>query len=59
LGGDAFEIRSATLDRDSLVVDAGLDWRFSEDHVLGVGYTGEIADNRQLHGVQGEWTLRF
>ncbi|WP_248769463.1 autotransporter domain-containing protein [Pseudomonas sp. MWU12-2345] len=59
LGGDAFEIRSATLDRDSLVVDAGLDWRFSENHALGVGYTGEIADNRQLHGVQGEWTLRF
>lgn len=59
LGGDAFEIRSATLDRDSLVVDAGLDFRLSEDHVLGVGYTGEIADNRQLHGVQGEWTLRF
>ncbi len=59
LGGDGFEIRSATLDRDSLLVDAGLDFKLSEDHVLGVGYTGEIADNRSLHGVQGEWTLRF
>ncbi|WP_191489086.1 autotransporter domain-containing protein [Pseudomonas sp. FEN] len=59
LGGGGFEIRSARLDRDSLVLDAGLDLRLSGDHSMGVGYTGEIADNRHLHAVQGEWRLRF
>ena len=59
LAGGSFETRSATLDRDSLVVDAGLDFRLSGDHSMGVGYTGEIAENRRLHAVQGEWTLRF
>ncbi|NWD77088.1 autotransporter domain-containing protein [Pseudomonas gingeri] len=59
LNDDSFKIKSAALDRDSLVLEAGLDLRLSPRQNLGVGYTGEVGGNSRNHGVMGQWTLAF
>jgi len=49
----------APLDRDSLLVDAGLDLGLSAKHTLGVGLTGEIGTDSRNHGVTGQWRMSF
>jgi outer membrane autotransporter protein len=58
-GGRNYTVTGAPLDRDSLMVDAGLDLRLSPRHTLGVGYNGEIASDNRSHGVTGQWRMAF
>ena len=58
-GGKNFSVSGAPLDRDSLLVDAGLDLGLSANHTLGVGLTGEIGTDSQNHGVTGQWRMSF
>ncbi|MEO4014909.1 autotransporter outer membrane beta-barrel domain-containing protein [Pseudomonas rossensis] len=58
-GGKNFTVSGATLDRDSLLVDAGLDLGLSAKHTLGVGLTGEIGTDSRNHGVTGQWRMSF
>ncbi|WP_248799080.1 autotransporter outer membrane beta-barrel domain-containing protein [Pseudomonas sp. MWU13-2105] len=55
----AFKVKGAALDRDSLLLEAGLDLNLSPSQSLGVGYTGEIGGNSRKHGVMGQWKLTF
>ena len=54
-----FKVQGAALDRDSLLLDAGLDLKLSPSQNLGVGYTGEVSSNQRNHGVMGQWRLTF
>ncbi|WP_426155130.1 autotransporter outer membrane beta-barrel domain-containing protein [Pseudomonas sp. TSRC2-2] len=58
-GGKRFEVNGATLDRDSLSLDAGLDLGLSAAHTLGVGLTGELGDDSRTYGVSGQWRMAF
>ncbi len=58
-GGKNFTVSGAPLDRDSLLVDAGLDLGLSAKHTLGVGLTGEIGTDSRNHGVTGQWRMSF
>ncbi|VVQ29341.1 autotransporter domain-containing protein [Pseudomonas fluorescens] len=58
-GGTAFSIDGSSLDRDSLVLEAGLDVGISARHTLGVGYSGEIGSNSRNHGLIGQWQMSF
>ncbi|MGH8333727.1 MAG: autotransporter outer membrane beta-barrel domain-containing protein [Pseudomonas sp.] len=58
-GGKNFTVSGAPLDRDSLLVDAGLDLGLSAKHTLGVGLTGEIGTDSRNHGVTGQWRMNF
>jgi outer membrane autotransporter protein len=58
-GGKNFTVSGASLDRDSLQVDAGLDLGLSAKHTLGVGLTGEIGTDSRNHGVTGQWRMSF
>lgn len=58
-GGKNFTVSGAPLDRDSLLVDAGLDLGLSAKHTLGVGLTGEIGTDSRNHGVTGQWRMAF
>ncbi|MGF6516647.1 subtilase-type serine protease [Pseudomonas sp. BT76 TE3572] len=58
-GGKNFTVSGAELDRDSLLVDAGLDLGLSAKHTLGVGLTGEIGTDSRNHGVTGQWRMSF
>ena len=59
VGGTAFNVDGSSLDRDSLVLEAGLDIGISARHTLGVGYSGEIGSNSRNHGLIGQWQMSF
>lgn len=58
-GGTAFSVDGSSLDRDSLVLEAGLDMGISARHMLGVGYSGELGSNSRNHGLIGQWQMSF
>ncbi|KAF1022337.1 MAG: Extracellular serine protease [Pseudomonas sp.] len=59
MGGTAFNVEGTALDRDSLLLEAGLDVGVSARHTLGVGYSGEIGSNSRNHGLIGQWQMSF
>ena len=59
LGGSAFNVEGSALDRNSLVLEAGLDIGVSARQTLGVGYTGDIGSNSRNHGLLGQWQISF
>jgi subtilase-type serine protease len=58
-GGNNYPVYGAELDRNSLLVDAGLDLGVSANHSVGVGLTGEIGSDSRNHGVMGQWRMAF
>jgi subtilase-type serine protease len=59
LGGSAFNVEGSALDRDSLMVEAGLDIGLSARHTLSVGYNGELGSNSRNHALMGQWQMSF
>ncbi|PTT32741.1 autotransporter domain-containing protein [Pseudomonas sp. HMWF021] len=59
VGGTAFNVDGSALDRDSLVLEAGLDVGISARHSLGLGYSGEMGSNSRNHGLVGQWQMNF
>lgn len=59
LGSDDFKVEGSALDRDSLMVEAGLDIGLSARHTLSVGYNGEFGSNSRNHGWMGQWQMSF
>ncbi|MFJ5256392.1 autotransporter domain-containing protein [Pseudomonas sp. NPDC088414] len=59
VGGTAFNVDGSALDRDSLVLEAGLDVGISARHSLALGYNGEIGSNSRNHGLIGQWQMSF
>ncbi|WP_259699645.1 autotransporter outer membrane beta-barrel domain-containing protein [Pseudomonas frederiksbergensis] len=58
-GGNNYTVYGAELDRNSLLVDAGLDLGVSANHSVGVGLTGEVGSDSRNHGVMGQWRMAF
>ncbi|QHG64676.1 autotransporter outer membrane beta-barrel domain-containing protein [Pseudomonas putida] len=58
-GGDAFSVEGSAIDRDSLLIEAGLDLGLSARQSIGVGYSGELGSNSRNHAVVGQWQLKF
>ncbi|AZF66897.1 autotransporter domain-containing protein [Pseudomonas sp. LBUM920] len=58
-GGTAFNVEGSALDRNSLLLEAGLDVGLSARHSLGLGYTGEIGSNSRNHALVGQWQMSF
>jgi outer membrane autotransporter protein len=59
LGGSAFSVEGTALDRDSLMVEAGLDLGISAHHTLSLGYNGELGSNSRNHALMGQWQMSF
>lgn len=54
-----FLVVGAPIDRDSLVVEAGLNWQVSEKVAVGLMYDGAIGQRDQEHTVRGSLSVRF
>ncbi|RON21824.1 hypothetical protein BK660_09600 [Pseudomonas brassicacearum] len=52
-------VDGSSLDRDSLVLEAGLDLGISARHSVGIGYSGEIGNNSCNQGLIGQWQMSF
>lgn len=58
-GGNAFSVEGAALDRNSLLVEAGVDLGLSAGQSLGLGYSGEMGSDAQNHALLVQWQARF
>jgi outer membrane autotransporter protein len=58
-GGSAFDVYGSNLDRDSMMLEGGLDLGLSRSQSVGLGYTGEVGSNGRNHGWQAQWRLSF
>lgn len=58
-GGNAFSVEGTALDRDSMLLEAGLDLGISATQSLGVSYSGEQGSKAQNHGLVLQWQSRF
>ena len=54
--GTAFTVAGVPIARNSALVEAGFDWRFSPWAKLGLAYQGELAANAQSHAIKGAFT---
>jgi outer membrane autotransporter protein len=57
--GRPFSVAGASIDRDSLVVEAGVNWAVARDVTLGVSYSGAIGARDQEHTFRAGLTIRF
>ncbi|MEG5262876.1 autotransporter domain-containing protein [Pseudomonas sp. JDS28PS106] len=58
-GGDAFSVEGSALDRDSLLVEAGLELGVSARQSVGLGYNAELGSNSRNHAIVGQWQMKF
>ncbi|WP_244471379.1 autotransporter outer membrane beta-barrel domain-containing protein [Rhizobium ecuadorense] len=58
-GGEAFTVAGVALAENAFVLDVGLDFDLSEGSALGIGYSGQVADNAQQHGVRAALSMKF
>lgn len=57
--GRPFLISGAPIDKDSLVVEAGLNWEVSKTVTLNVTYSGTMGRRDQEHTIRGGLNIRF
>ncbi|MFL5179128.1 MAG: autotransporter domain-containing protein [Microvirga sp.] len=58
-GALPFVIAGAPIARDSLVAEAGLDYRIGQTAALGVSYAGALAQDAQDHTFKGRFEIQF
>ncbi|WP_395398009.1 autotransporter domain-containing protein [Novosphingobium sp. BL-8A] len=58
-GGNSFVVDGAPLSRDSINLDAGIEWRATSALSLGAGYTGSLGTRGEDHGVRASASFRF
>jgi subtilase-type serine protease len=58
-GGSAFSVEGSALDRNSLLLEAGLDFGITAAQSIGVAYSGEKGSQTQVHAVIAQWQLTF
>jgi outer membrane autotransporter protein len=58
-GGIGFAVAGVPIDRNSLVAEAGVDWRISDQVIVSLNYIGAIGSQAQDHGVKGAIAVRF
>lgn len=58
-GGKTYTVEGIELDRDSLLLEAGLDLAVSPRHTLGVSYQGETGQDNRNGALMGQWRMMF
>ncbi|QGA52865.1 autotransporter domain-containing protein [Pseudomonas brassicacearum] len=58
-GGNTYIIEGVELDRDSLLLKAGLDLAVSPRHTLGLNYRGETGQDNRNGALMGQWRMMF
>ncbi|WP_245456112.1 autotransporter outer membrane beta-barrel domain-containing protein [Rhizobium leguminosarum] len=58
-GGDAFTVAGVPVAENAFVLDAGLDFDLTESSILGIAYSGQIADNARQHGAKATLSVKF
>jgi len=59
VAGSSFLTAGVPIARDSLVVEAGLDYRVARAAKIGISYAGALSDRAQDHAVKGQFEMQF
>lgn len=57
--GNTYTVEGVELDRDSLLLEAGLDLAVSPRHTLGLSYRGETGQDNRNGALMGQWRMMF
>ncbi|MEN2395046.1 autotransporter outer membrane beta-barrel domain-containing protein [Pseudomonas halotolerans] len=57
--GKSYTVEGVELDRDSLLLEAGLELAVSPQHTLGVSYMGEAGQDNRNGALTGQWRMMF
>ncbi|WP_245150883.1 autotransporter outer membrane beta-barrel domain-containing protein [Pseudomonas fluorescens] len=57
--GNTYTVEGVELDRDSLLLEAGLDLAVSPRHTLGLNYRGETGQDNRNGALMGQWRMMF
>jgi outer membrane autotransporter protein len=58
-GSSTYRIKGGELDRDSMLLQAGLDLAVSPRHILGLSYSGETGQDNRNGALMGQWRMTF
>ncbi len=58
-GGTAARVYGTRVDRDSIVAEAGLDWRLGASTSVGLAYSAVVGSNARDHALKGRLEVRF
>ncbi|WP_411385994.1 autotransporter domain-containing protein [Pseudomonas sp. MPB03] len=58
-GGNTYTIKGVELDRDSLLLQAGLELAVSPGHTLGLNYSAETGQDNHNGALTGQWRMMF
>lgn len=58
-GSQAFSVAGAPIARDSVILEAGIDFALTPASTLGVSYQGQIASTAREHGVRADLNVKF
>ena len=58
-GGGAFSVQGTALDRNSVLLDVGLDLGLSARHSIGLTYSGEKGSQAQNQALIAQWQMAF
>ena len=58
-GSGIYTVEGVELDRDSLLLETGLDLAVSPRHTLGLNYRGETGQDNRNGALMGQWRMMF
>ncbi|MFJ3483579.1 autotransporter-associated beta strand repeat-containing protein [Pseudomonas sp. NPDC090202] len=58
-GGASFSTQGVPIARDAAVVEAGLDFKISENSKLGIGYSGQLSSENKDHAMTINFSMGF
>ncbi|KXO73005.1 hypothetical protein AYJ56_17625 [Brucella anthropi] len=59
IGSDAFTVSGLPIAEDAALVEAGLDFKLTEDATLGISYNGQFASGMRQNGVNAKLSVNF
>lgn len=59
IGSDAFTVSGLPIAEDAALIEAGLDFRLTEDATLGISYNGQFASGARQNGVNAKLSVSF
>ncbi|MEJ5020988.1 autotransporter domain-containing protein [Ochrobactrum vermis] len=59
IGSDAFTVSGLPIGKDVALIEAGLDFKLTEDATLGLSYTGQFASGARQNGLNAKLSVNF
>jgi len=58
-GGDAFTVSGTPIDKDTALLEAGLDFVITPQTTLGISYSGQVGSDAYQHGGNARFSVKF